>query len=86
VLQETTDIGVNVVDTMTQQRESLLRTQNKASGVNTLTDSARGIMRMMQARAVTNKALLMFAVLLLLGCIGGIVYYGYIYKPKNKTS
>jgi hypothetical protein len=83
VLQETTDIGVNVVDTMTQQREGLLRATGKAGDVNTLTGQARGIMRMMQARAITNKALLSFAVLVLLGCIGGIVYYGYIYKPKG---
>lgn len=83
MLQETTDIGVNVMDTMTAQREGLLRATGKASDVTGLTGTARSIMRGMQARAITNKALLAFACLVLLGCICGIVWYGYIYSPKN---
>ena len=70
VLAETADIGVGVIDTMTQQRESLLRSRDKVSNVNSLSDRARGLMRMMQARAITNKALLMFVVVVLLGLIG----------------
>jgi hypothetical protein len=83
VLSETTDIGVGVLDTMTAQRESLIRARDKTSGVNSLTDTARGIMRLMQARAITNKALLFFVVLLLLGLIGVVVYFGWVKDPKQ---
>ena len=68
---------------MQQQRESLLRSTAKASDVNSLTGRARNIMRLMQARAITNKALLLFAVLMLLGAIGTVVYFGYVADPKG---
>jgi vesicle transport through interaction with t-SNAREs 1 len=83
MLNETQDIGVSVIDNMQGQREALLRTKNKAGNVNDLTYTARGILRGMQARAVTNKFLLGFAILLLLACIGGVVYYGYFANPKK---
>ena len=77
VLAETSDIGVSVIDTMQQQRESLLRSTAKVGNVNSLADTARGVMRMMQARAITNKALLIFVVVVLLGLIGVVAYFAF---------
>lgn len=76
VLAETEDIGVSVIDNMTQQREQLIRTRDKASDINTLAEQAKGIVRGIQARAITNKVILSLAVLLLLGLIGVVVYIG----------
>lgn len=67
---------------MTQQRESLIRSRDKVGSTNSLTEKAKGIMRMMQARAITNKALLIFVVLVLLGLIGVVTYFGYVKDPK----
>lgn len=75
-LAETQDIGVSVMDTMTAQRETLLRATSKAANTNDLTYQARGIMRLMQARAFTNKALLLLTVFVLLGAIGVVLYFG----------
>jgi vesicle transport through interaction with t-SNAREs protein 1 len=83
VLSETNDIGVSVIDTMQQQRESLLRSRDKVGNTNSLTERARGIMRLMQARTVTNKALLIFVVLLLLAMIGVVVYFGWVKDPAK---
>jgi hypothetical protein len=69
---------------MTQQRESLLRAKDKASNTNSLTMRARGIMRLMQSRALTNKFLLLFTVLILLAAIGAVVWYGYLGPGKKK--
>lgn len=83
VLSETSDIGVGVMDTMTQQREVLLRATTKASNTTSLTVRARGIMRLMQARAITNKALLLLTVFVLLGVIGVVVWFGYL-RPGSR--
>ena len=76
VLAETEEIGVSVIDNMTQQREQLIRTRDKASDISTLAEQAKGIVRGIQARAITNKVILSLAVLLLLGLIGVVVYIG----------
>lgn len=78
ILSETEDIGINVIDTMQQQRESILRSTAKAESTNALTDVARGILRGMQRSAITNKFLLAGIILVLLLAIGVVVYFGYI--------
>ena len=79
-------MGVGVLDTMTQQRESLIRSKDKVSNTNSLTEKAKGIMRLMQARAITNKALLAFVVLILLALIGVVIYFGWVQNPPPKSS
>jgi vesicle transport through interaction with t-SNAREs protein 1 len=86
VLSETNDIGVSVIDTMQQQRESLLRSRDKVGKTNSLTEKARGIMRLMQARAITNKGLLVFVVILLMAMIGVVVYFGWVKEPPSNSS
>jgi hypothetical protein len=85
VLQETSDIGVAVIDTMQSQRESLLRSTAKVSNTNSLADRAKGIMRLMQARAITNKALLLSVVFILLALIGVVAYYAFFNKKKPSS-
>ena len=51
--------------------------------MNSLAYRARTIMRVIQARAITNKALLAFAILILLACVGCVVYFGYVADPKK---
>ena len=68
------------MDTLTQQRESLLRSTDKAQSTFSLTDRARGLMRTMIIRSRTNVALLILIILLLLGSIGALVYVDFIEK------
>lgn len=72
------------MDTMTQQREGLLRATDKASSTNSLTDRARGLMRMMIVRSRTNVALLVVTIILLLAAIGGVAYVFYFGPEKGK--
>ncbi len=74
---------MSVLDTMQQQRESLVRSTDKVTNVNSLSERAKGIMRLMQARAITNKALLAFVVLVLLALIGVVVWIGWIKEPSG---
>lgn len=74
---------MNIIDTMQQQRESLIRSRDKSTNVNSLAYQARNIMRGIQARAVKNKALLGLVVLMLLALIGVVVYYGWFGPNSN---
>ena len=58
LLTETEDIGVSVIDNMTQQREQLIKTRDKAGDISNLADTAKGIVRGIQARAITNNLIL----------------------------
>ena len=58
LLTETEDIGVSVIDNMTQQREQLIKTRDKAGDISNLADTARSIVRGIQARAITNNLIL----------------------------
>lgn len=40
-------------------------------------------MRLMQARAITNKALLVAVVVILLVIIGVVVYFGWVQEPPK---
>lgn len=68
------------MDTLTQQRESLLRSTDKAQSTFSLTDRARGLMRTMIVRSRTNVALLVLIILLLIASIGAVAYVGFIKK------
>lgn len=57
-LGETEELGISTIDTMQQQRESLVRAGDKVDGTNALTEKARSIMQGIQRRATTNKLLL----------------------------
>ena len=65
----------SVITPMTTQRESLLRATDSASNTNSLALTARGLLMQMTARALTNKLLLAFTVLILLAANGVLVYF-----------
>lgn len=59
---------------MTAQRESLLRSTDAAGNTNALALTARGLLMQMTARALTNKILLGFTVLVLLAANGVMIW------------
>ena len=59
---------------MTAQRESLLRSTDAAGNTNALALTARGLLTQMTARALTNKFLLAFTALVLLGACGVMIW------------
>jgi hypothetical protein len=61
-----------------EQREVIVRTRDKAGDVNELTSTGRRILLRMQGRVCTNKLLLWAIIVVLLICIGCVVYFGYI--------
>ena len=74
----------SVMDTLTQQREALLRSSDKAQSTNSLADRARGLMRLMIVRSRTNVALLVLIIILLIAAIGAVVYIRFIDNNTKK--
>ncbi len=68
------------MDTMTQQREALLRATDKTENTNSLAGRARGIMRLMIVRSRGTTALLIFTIFILIGAIGTVVFFGFLKK------
>ena len=54
--------------------EQLIKTRDKAGDISTLAEQAKGIVRGIQARAITNKLILGAVAVLLLIAIGVMVW------------
>lgn len=79
-LMETEEVGVNIMGNLHTQRETLLRAHDKVKETNRLTGRARRVLNSIKARACTNQLLLIFIILVLLGLIGVVIYFGWV-KP-----
>lgn len=81
-LAETEETGVATLSEMESQGRQLRRIQSNVHEVNSLADMGRGILNNMEVTAMKNQLLLWLAILVLLGCVGAVVYFGYIKSPK----
>jgi hypothetical protein len=64
--------------------EQLIKTRDKAGDISTLAEQAKGIVRGIQARAITNKVILGTTALLLFIAVGGMVAL-LIVRNNNKN-
>jgi hypothetical protein len=85
-MYETEATGHATLNTMQEQGQQLQGVRRKTDNITTLADRGRIILNDMENRAMRNQALLWAAVLILIGCVGIVVYYGYIHSPKNSNS
>lgn len=76
-LAETHEIGINILSTVGEQNETLLRTNKTAAGVNSTASHARSVLQRMSKRALYNKALL-WTIILLLICINSFIVFNRI--------
>jgi hypothetical protein len=76
-LTETIARGVATADTMSNQTTSLLRTKEHVEGTQLQADIAGGTVSDIRRRAWTNKCILAFAMLMLLGANIAVLLYGH---------
>ncbi len=80
VVSETEEIGLAVLDRLHEQRETLLRTLDKAREVNTLTDRGKWLLRRMIVRSRASKFLLWLIILILTASFFALLYFGFLRK------
>ncbi|GAB9473771.1 Vesicle transport v-snare 13 [Globisporangium polare] len=85
IVAETEEIGISVLDTLAQQRESLLTSHGKVRETREITTDARRVLQRMTRRIITNQIVLytVIAVLILAICL--VIYHDFI-KAKSSVS
>ncbi|OQR88372.1 hypothetical protein THRCLA_10365 [Thraustotheca clavata] len=84
IVAETEDIGIGVMDTLAQQRETLLSAHDKVRETRELTGDARRVLLRMSQRVLTNKITLWFVIIVLIISICLVFYHDFIH-PISMT-
>ncbi|KAJ1450577.1 hypothetical protein M885DRAFT_621534 [Pelagophyceae sp. CCMP2097] len=74
VNDESCEIGEAALGRMQEQRGQLLKATHTADDTRRITRDARGTMREMAWRIITEKAVLISCIVMLLGIDGGLAY------------
>lgn len=74
-LLETEELGVSILQDLHRQRQTIVHARDTLHGADDNIARSRRILAAMGRRAMTNKLILAGIILLLLGCIGVIVYF-----------
>ncbi|CAL1541625.1 unnamed protein product [Lymnaea stagnalis] len=75
IAAETDQIGVEIIDELGSQRETLLRTKGRLGDTNASLSESRQILKGMARRMMTNKLILAIIILLELACLAGVIYW-----------
>ncbi|XP_071080153.1 vesicle transport through interaction with t-SNAREs homolog 1B-like [Haliotis cracherodii] len=75
IAAETDQIGVEIIDELGQQRETLVRTRDRLSDTDANLGKSRKILKGMARRLMTNKMILAVIILFEVGILGGLVYW-----------
>ncbi len=78
ILNQTEQIGNTIISDLESQKETLVRAQDKVTETRQFTMDAKKVLQIMGNRAVMHKCCVMFTIVVLLGVIGVIAYYGFI--------
>ncbi|KAL5009218.1 hypothetical protein ScPMuIL_014799 [Solemya velum] len=73
IAAETDQIGVEIIDELGQQRESLVRTKERLEGTDSNLAKSRKILKTMAIRAISNKMILIVIILIELAILVGLV-------------
>lgn len=75
VALESEEIGTGVVEELSQQRETLIRTRERLTDTDAELGRSRRILKSMSRVALTNKLVLIVIILLELCILAGLIYY-----------
>lgn len=75
VALESEEIGTGVVEELSQQRETLIRTRERLTDTDAELGRSRRILKAMSRVAMTNKLVLIVIILLELCILAGLIYY-----------
>ncbi|TYZ65762.1 hypothetical protein PybrP1_007592 [[Pythium] brassicae (nom. inval.)] len=85
MVAETEQIGISVLDTLAQQRESLLASHDKVRETRELTSDARRVLQRMTRRIFTNRIVLYSVIATLVIAICLVIYYDFI-RPRSRET
>ncbi|GFO27430.1 vesicle transport through interaction with t-snares homolog 1b-like [Plakobranchus ocellatus] len=75
IAAETDQIGVEIIDELGQQRETILRTRDRLEETDVNLGRSRGILKSMARRMATDKLILALIILVELAILGGLTYW-----------
>ncbi|RQM23996.1 hypothetical protein B5M09_009162 [Aphanomyces astaci] len=78
IVQETEHIGISVMDTLAQQRETLLSAHDKVKDTRETAGDARRVLQRMSQRVLTHKLTLWFVIVVLVVAIALVFYHNFI--------
>ncbi|RQM15834.1 hypothetical protein DD237_003034 [Peronospora effusa] len=78
IVAETKEVGITVLNTLAQQRESLLGTHEKVRETGAMTTEARRILQRMTRRIITNTLVLYTIIFVLIAAICYVLYVDFI--------
>ncbi|CAK4081091.1 unnamed protein product [Aphanomyces euteiches] len=78
IVLETEQIGISVMDTLAQQRETLLSAHDKVKETRETAGDARRVLQRMSQRILTNKLTLWFVIFVLITAICLVFYHDFI--------
>jgi len=80
---ETEDIGAGILNNLYGQRDTLNRTRDNLKAADDNLSRSRRLINVMGRRVSTNKLILAFIILVLLGAIGLVLYFTLRPAPSN---
>jgi vesicle transport through interaction with t-SNAREs protein 1 len=83
VVAQTEQIGNTVLTDLENQREILTDAHDKVEETRSFTNQAKYVLREMGIRGAFHKACVMVTIVILLGAIGAIVYFGFLNKGSK---
>ncbi|XP_055878249.1 vesicle transport through interaction with t-SNAREs homolog 1B-like [Biomphalaria glabrata] len=75
IAAETDQIGVEIIDELGQQRETLVKTRDRLTETDANLVKSRQILKGMLRRMMTDKMILGVFILIELACLGGVIYW-----------
>jgi len=78
--EETVQVGMGVMEDLDRQTNTMMQIKEKLGHINDSLFRAKGILRTMSRRVVTNKLIMAFIMLVLLAAIGAVVYFKWFSK------
>jgi len=79
------NMGADTLQSMKGQHEQLQNTKNRLDDVNSDVKRARKILASMGRRIVTNKLILIFIIIVLLGATGFVIYWRWVHIAKSSS-
>merc|ERR1712072_1157915 len=82
-LLETEELGVNILQDLHRQRETITHARDTLHGVDDNITKSRKILSVMARRIMQNKAIMFGIIMLLVGSIGLVIYFKFIKSDTN---
>eukprot|EP01038_Epipyxis_sp_PR26KG_P013527 gene13527-18147_t len=80
ILAQTEQIGTTIITDLESQKEKLMEARSNVKDTRDITNEARQVLKIMGNRALIHKLCVVFTIIVLLGGIIAVAYFGFIKK------